>query len=255
MARTKLIAGNWKLNLSIAEGVALVQGLAKTLAAEPRSGTVDVAVCPTSLALAAVATAATGSRIGVGGQNLYWEEKGAFTGELSGSFLKAAGATYVIIGHSERRQFFGETDSTVNKRVKAALTNGLIPLLCVGETLTERDAGKLETVLSTQIKGALEGLQPSQLETLVVAYEPVWAIGTGRTASKEQAQEAHAFIRGLLIQALGALGSRVRILYGGSVKADNAKELLSMPDVDGALVGGASLKSADFSAIILAALG
>jgi len=255
MARTKLIAGNWKLNLSIAEGVALVQGLAKTLAADPRLGTVDVAVCPTSLALAAVATAATGSRIGVGGQNLYWEEKGAFTGELSGSFLKAAGATYVIIGHSERRQFFGETDATVNKRVKAALTNGLIPVVCVGETLTERDAGKLETVLSTQIKGALEGLQPSQLETLVVAYEPVWAIGTGRTASKEQAQEAHAFIRGLLIQALGALGSRVRILYGGSVKADNAKELLSMPDVDGALVGGASLKSADFSAIILAALG
>jgi len=255
MARTKLIAGNWKLNLSIADGVAMVQGLAKTLAAEPRSATVEVAVCPTSLALAAVASACAGSRIGVGGQNLYWEEKGAFTGELSGSFLKAAGASYVIIGHSERRQFFGETDATVNKRVKAALVNGLIPLLCVGETLSERDAGKLQAVLSTQIKGALEGLQPSQLETLVVAYEPVWAIGTGRTASKEQAQEAHAFIRGLLIQALGALGSRVRILYGGSVKADNARELMSMPDVDGALVGGASLKSADFSAIIMAALG
>ena len=249
MARTKLIAGNWKLNLTLTEGVALVTGLTAFLAADQRSASLEVAICPTSLGLAAAATAAKGSRLGIGGQNLHWEEKGAFTGEVSGSLLKAAGATHVIIGHSERRQYFGETELTVNKRLKAALAQGLIPILCVGETLAERDAGKLTSVISTQLKGALDGLTGAQLETLVVAYEPVWAIGTGRTATKEQAQEAHAFIRSLLVQAHGALGSRLRILYGGSVKADNAKELMSMPDVDGALVGGASLVAGQFLAI------
>jgi triosephosphate isomerase len=253
MARTTFIAGNWKLNLTGDEGVALVQGLAKALAADPRPQAIEVAVCPTALALAPVAWAAKGSPIKVGGQNLHWEEKGAFTGEISASLLKAAGATCVIIGHSERRQFFGETDQTVNKRLKAALAQGLIPIVCIGETLAERDGGKLQEVLARQVKGALEGFTASQLETLVIAYEPVWAIGTGRTATSAQAQEAHAFVRSLLTQALGPVASRVRIQYGGSVKADNAQELLSQPDIDGALVGGASLKLADFAAILAAA--
>ena len=250
MARKRFIAGNWKLNLTIEEGVALVQGLAKAIAADPKSAQVEVAVAPTALALYAVAQAAKGTAVGVSGQNAFWEEKGAFTGEISPSFLKNAGAKYVIIGHSERRQYFGETDQTINKRLKAVLGQGLVPILCIGETLIERDGGKLEEVLTRQIHGSLDGLSAAQLETLVVAYEPVWAIGTGRTATTAQAQDAHAFIRGVLRKLLGDLAERVRIQYGGSVKADNAKELLSQPDVDGALVGGASLKLADFSAII-----
>jgi triosephosphate isomerase (TIM) len=252
MARKRFIAGNWKLNLTIEEGVALVQGLAKAIAADAKSSQVEVAVAPTALALHAVAQAAKGTAVGISGQNAFWEEKGAFTGEMSASFLKNAGAKYVILGHSERRQYFGETDQTINKRLKAVLAQGLVPILCIGETLSERDGGKLEEVLTRQIHGSLDGLSAAQLETLVVAYEPVWAIGTGRTATTAQAQEAHAFIRGVLRKLLGDLAERVRIQYGGSVKPDNAKELLSQPDVDGALVGGASLKLADFTAIIAA---
>jgi triosephosphate isomerase len=255
MARTKFIAGNWKLNLTVDEGVTLAKGIAAHLAADPRRAGVEVAVCPTALGVHAVAQAVKGSRVGVGVQNAYWEEKGAFTGEISASLAKAAGATYVILGHSERRQYFGETDQTVNKRLKAVLAQGLVPILCIGETLAERDGGKLQEVLTRQVKGALEGFSPAQLETLVLAYEPVWAIGTGRTASSQQAQEAHAFVRGVLKGQVGALADRVRIQYGGSVKADNAKELMAMADVDGALVGGASLKIADFAAIIDGALG
>jgi triosephosphate isomerase len=254
MARKRFIAGNWKLNLSIEEGVSLVQGLAKALAADPRSAQVEVAVAPTFVALHAVSQAAKGSAVGVSGQNAYWEEKGAFTGEISAGFLKNAGAKYVILGHSERRQYFGETDATVNKRLKAVLAQGLVPILCIGETLAERDGGKLEEVLTRQIQGGLEGFTAAQLETLVIAYEPVWAIGTGRTASTAQAQEAHAFVRGVLRKQVGELAEKLRIQYGGSVKPDNAKELLGQPDVDGALVGGASLKLADFSAIIAAAI-
>ena len=249
MARRPFIAGNWKLNLSADEGAALVAGLLPAVAASKA----EVAVCPTALALAAVVKAAAGSQLGVGGQNCHWEERGAFTGELSASLLKAAGAKYVILGHSERRQYFGETDQTVNKRLKAVLAQGLVPIVCIGETLAERDGGKLEEVLSRQLKGALDGFTAEQLKSLVVAYEPVWAIGTGRTATTAQAQEAHAFVRGVLRSCVGALADDVRLQYGGSVKADNAKELLSQPDVDGALVGGASLKAADFSAIIAAA--
>jgi triosephosphate isomerase len=248
MARTPFIAGNWKLNLTIDEGVALVQGLAKAL----KPG-VEVAVCPTALAVASVAAAAKGTGVGVGAQNAYWEEKGAFTGEISASLIKSTGARYVILGHSERRQFFGETDATVNKRLKAVLAQGLVPIVCVGETLAERQGGKLQEVLKTQVEGAIAGFTPTQLETLVVAYEPVWAIGTGVTATTAQAQEAHAFVRGLLRAKLGDLADRLRLQYGGSVKPDNAKELLSQPDIDGALVGGAALKLADFSAIIAAA--
>jgi triosephosphate isomerase len=249
MSRKPFIAGNWKLNLNVEEGVALV----RALAAAASTSKAEVAVCPTALCVHAVAQAAAGSAVGVGGQNAYWEEKGAFTGEISASHLKAAGAKYVVLGHSERRQLFGETDETVNKRLKAVLAQGLVPILCIGETLAERDGGKLEAVLKQQITGALAGLSAAQLGSLVVAYEPVWAIGTGRTATTAQAQEAHAYVRGVLRSIVGDLADRVRIQYGGSVKPDNAKELLSQPDVDGALVGGASLKAADFIAIIAAA--
>jgi triosephosphate isomerase (TIM) len=251
MARRTFIAGNWKLNLTISEGTALVQGLAAALAAKPT--TAEVAVCPVALALNAVATAAKGSPIGVGAQNIHWEEKGAFTGELSATLIKDAGASYVILGHSERRQYFGETDATVNKRLGAALKAGLIPIVCIGETLTERQGGKLEAVLSTQVKGALAGFTAEQLKTLVIAYEPVWAIGTGVTATTAQAQETHAFVRSVLRSVVGGLADEIRIQYGGSVKPDNAKEILSQPDVDGALVGGAALKVADFAAIIAGA--
>jgi triosephosphate isomerase len=247
--RTPFIAGNWKLNLSGEEGIALVQALAKP-AAVSRA---EVAVFPTALALQAVAKAAAGSRIGVGGQNCHWEEKGAFTGEVSASLLKAAGARYVILGHSERRQFFGETDQTVNRKLTAVLAQGLVPIVCIGETLAERDGGKLEEVLSRQVRGACAGLSATQLGTLVIAYEPIWAIGTGRTATTQQAQDAHAFVRSQVHALFGGLADRVRIQYGGSVKPDNAKELLAQPDVDGALVGGASLKAGDFGAIIAAA--
>jgi triosephosphate isomerase len=248
MSRKPFIAGNWKLNLTGDEGVALIQALAPAAQASKA----EIAVCPTALALPAVVKAAAGTAIGVGGQNCHWEEKGAFTGEISASLLKAAGAKYVILGHSERRQYFGETDQTVNKRLKAVLGQGLVPILCIGETLAERDGGKLQDVLSRQVTGALAGFAAAQLETLVVAYEPVWAIGTGRTATTAQAQEAHAFVRGVLRGIVGVLADRVRLQYGGSVKADNAKDLLSQPDVDGALVGGASLKAADFAAILAA---
>ncbi len=252
MSRKPLVAGNWKLHLTVDEGVALVKGLAAQLEKDgPRSRNVEVVVCPTFLGVHAAAQAA--GPVGVGGQDLFWEEKGAFTGQIAGSLLKAAGAGYVLIGHSERRQYFAETDQTVNKRLKAALADRLVPIVCVGETLTERDGGKLNAVLTAQIAGALAGFDAGALETLVIAYEPVWAIGTGRTATSAQAQEAHALIRGLLRQHVGALADRVRILYGGSVKADNAKELLGQADVDGALVGGASLKLADFTAIVAAA--
>jgi len=252
MARKPLIAGNWKLNLTVDEGVALAKSLSTALAtAGSKAASVEVVVCPTFVAIHAVAQVAQG--FGVGGQDLYWEEKGAFTGQISATQLAAVGAKYVIIGHSERRQLFGETDATVNKKLKAALAAKLVPLVCVGETLAERDANQLVAVLTAQVNGALAGFTAAELATLVIAYEPVWAIGTGRTATSAQAQEAHAVIRGLLKKLIGGAADGVRILYGGSVKADNAKELLGQNDVDGALVGGASLKLVDFNAIISAA--
>lgn len=254
MARKPVIAGNWKLNLSVGEGLSFINGLLSFPGTTfSNIQQVEIVICPTYLSVAQMASVAIGSTIKIGAQNCYWEEKGAFTGEVSAALLKAAGVSHVIIGHSERRQLFGETDATVNKRLQAALKAGLIPIVCVGETLAERDAGQLQQVLSTQVAGALAGFSEAQLETLIIAYEPVWAIGTGRTATSAQAQEAHAFIRSVLSKQFAALAERTRILYGGSVKPDNTKELLSMSDVDGALVGGASLKLADFSAIILAA--
>jgi triosephosphate isomerase len=251
MARKPFIAGNWKLNKTPSEGRELAEGVRKAIEGFSKA---QVALCPPFVTLAAVAEAIKGSGIELGGQNLYWENSGAFTGEISAPMLVAVGCQHVIIGHSERRQFFGETDATVNKRTKAALAGKLKPIVCVGEMLAEREAGVTNKVVDTQVKGAFAGFTAVEMADVTIAYEPVWAIGTGKTATPAQAQEVHAFIRGLLKDLFGAgVADATRIQYGGSVKADNAKELLGQPDIDGALVGGASLKAADFAAIIKAA--
>lgn len=251
MPRTILIAGNWKMNLTVAEAMPLIDAL-KARTAEMQG--VDVAVCPPFTTISAVAGTLAGTPIGVGAQNVHWENSGAFTGELSAAMLKEAGASYVIIGHSERRQFFGETDSGVNMRLKASLAAGLIPIVCIGETLTERETGKTECVVRTQLEGALAGIAAADVAKTVVAYEPVWAIGTGRTATPQQAQEVHACLRALLTGMYDSgTADQVRILYGGSMKPGNAKELLAQPDIDGGLIGGASLKADDFLGIITAA--
>jgi triosephosphate isomerase len=212
---------------------------------------VDIMIAPTFTALGAVSGVVAGSRVSLGAQNLFWEKEGAFTGEISAGMLAAAGCNYVIIGHSERRQYFGETDDSVNRKIQAALDAGLVPVMCVGETEQERDAGQTFSVLDKQVKKGLQNYVADELETLVVAYEPVWAIGTGKTATKDQAQEAHQHIRKLLTELYGdALSASLRILYGGSVKPDNVSALMAMPDIDGALVGGASLEADSFSKII-----
>jgi triosephosphate isomerase len=204
--------------------------------------------------LPAINAAIAGSNIQLGSQNVHWEKEGAFTGEIAAAMLKEHGVRYAIVGHSERRQFFGETDAGVNKRAKAALANGLHPIVCVGEMLADREAGKTEAVVAGQVRGSLAGFSKDDILATVIAYEPVWAIGTGKTASPAQAQEVHALIRRLLTELFGAdAAGKVRLQYGGSVKPDNAKELLGQPDIDGALVGGASLKAADFAAIVKAA--
>jgi triosephosphate isomerase len=251
MARRKFIAGNWKMNRNVAEGVALARELKEKLGAVRN---VDVAVCPPFTTLAAVVKELAGSVIAVGAQNLHWEASGAYTGETSAAMLKEIPVTCVIIGHSERRQYFGETDETVNKRLKAALKADLLPIVCVGETLAERESNRTQDVIARQVRGTLVGITTDEMKRTVIAYEPVWAIGTGRNATPEQAQEVHTFIRGLLVPLFGQnIADSVRIQYGGSVKADNAREILHQPDVDGALVGGASLKAADFAAIVAAA--
>ena len=246
--RTPLIAGNWKMyktSAEAAETAGQLVGLTTDIEA------VDIMIAPTFTCLEAVCGVVAGSRVALGAQNLYWEKEGAYTGEISADMLIAAGCRYVIIGHSERRQYFGETDETVNKKIKAALDAGLIPVMCVGETEQERDAGQTFSVLDKQVKSGLHSYVAKDLETLVIAYEPVWAIGTGKTATREQAQEAHHHIRGLLTELYGdALSASLRILYGGSVKPDNVSALMAMPDIDGALVGGASLDADSFSKII-----
>ena len=212
---------------------------------------VDIVVCPTFTALADVSDLLEGSNIKLGAQNIYWEDEGAFTGEISAPMLKDLGVQYVIIGHSERRQFFGETDATVNKKIKAALKHNLIPIVCVGENLQERESGKTFDVLKTQCTGSFAGFTTDEMKKMVVAYEPVWAIGTGKTATAQQAQEAQKFIRDLFKKMHNEdVAGQIRIQYGGSVKPENARELTSQPDIDGALVGGASLKSDSFSQII-----
>jgi triosephosphate isomerase len=252
MARTKFVCGNWKMHKTVAEAVALVKELAGGLAEV--SGQVQVAVAPPFTAIHAVAQAAAGTAIEVSGQDVYWEVQGAFTGEVAAPMLAEAGCRHGIVGHSERRQFFGETDETVRKKVGALLAAGLRPIMCVGETLAEREAGRMLEVVDRQVRRGLAGLTAEMLASITVAYEPVWAIGTGKTATTAQAQEVHAAIRAILRDLGGAVADQIRIQYGGSVKPDNAKELMSQPDVDGALVGGASLKAKDFLAIVKGAL-
>ncbi|MEI6082925.1 MAG: triose-phosphate isomerase [Verrucomicrobiota bacterium] len=248
--RKPIIAGNWKMYKTSAEGVALVNALKAEVAGITKA---EIVVCPTAISLPAINAAIAGSNIQLGSQNVHWEKEGAFTGEIAPAMLKEHGVRYAIVGHSERRQFFGETDAGVNKRAKAALANGLHPIVCVGEMLADREAGQTEAVVAGQVRGSLAGFSKDDILATVIAYEPVWAIGTGKTASPAQAQEVHALIRQLLKELFGDAAEKVRIQYGGSVKPDNAKELLSQPDIDGALVGGAALKAADFSAIVKAA--
>ena len=246
--RKIIIAGNWKMNKTPLEAIELVNLLKRELS---DISEVDVVVCPPFLAVSDVHDALTESNIGLGVQNMYWEDAGAFTGEVSAPMIKAAGAQYVIIGHSERRQFFSETNESVNKKVKAALKHKLIPIVCVGELLDEREAGKTFSVIKTQCDGSLADLSEKDMQKVIIAYEPVWAIGTGRTATPDQAEEVHKYMRGLLEKKYNQdLANAVRIQYGGSVKPENTAELMSQPDIDGALVGGASLQSDSFVQIV-----
>ncbi len=248
MSRKLFVAGNWKMNTSASEAADLAKGVAAELGAVDA---VDVAVCPPLVYLAAVSEAVAGSKISVGAQNMYFEDNGAYTGETSHAMLKDVGCTYVILGHSERRHILKETDELINKKVVKALAEGLLPILCVGELLEEREKDQTMDVVGRQVKGGLAGVSTEDAAKVTVAYEPVWAIGTGVTASPEQAQDVHASIRALLAEIYDAdLAETVRIQYGGSVKASNAAELLNSPDIDGALVGGASLKVADFAGIV-----
>lgn len=254
MSRKVFIAGNWKMNKTAAETKALAQELKASLA--PFAGKVEVAVCPTFTSLAAAVEVLKGSNVKVGAQNIHWADDGAFTGEISGSMLKEIGVEYVIIGHSERRQYFGETDETVNKRTKAALKYGLKPIVCVGETLTEREGGITEKVLNTQVRGAFDGVSAADMAKITIAYEPVWAIGTGKTATPDMAQETHAFIRKLLTELFGAdVAQGIVIQYGGSMKAENSGELIAKEDIDGGLIGGAALKADSFTALIKNGIG
>lgn len=252
--RSLFIAGNWKMNPGTAEAATALAEAVK--AGVGQATDVRVALCPPTVFLHAVDQALSGSPIGLGGQNMHWKADGAYTGELSGAMLQDAGCTHVILGHSERRHGFGETDAQVNAKLHAALGVGLIPIVCIGETREQREAGQTEDVVAGQLLGSLAGLSPSQMAGTVLAYEPVWAIGTGLTAAPAQAQDVHAFIRRWLESKFDqATAHRVVVQYGGSVKPDNAAELLSCPDIDGSLVGGASLKAADFLAIIQSAQG
>ena len=246
--RTPLMAANWKMHFTAAQAVALVDELKEGISGFAER---EVVVAPPFTALGAVASALAGSPIRLAGQNCYWESQGAYTGEISPQMLSDLGCHYVIVGHSERRQYFGETNESVNRKVVALLALDLVPILCIGETLEERQAGDTLRILAEQLSGALERLEEGQVGRLVVAYEPVWAIGTGLTATPEQAQEAHAFIRDNLAKRFNnPVANNIRILYGGSVKPDNVDELMAQPDIDGALVGGASLKAESFARIV-----
>lgn len=251
--RRIIIAGNWKLNKTIEESVLL----AKEIKQKSQSvKDLDIMIAPVFTALCPVAQELKGSNVALGAQDLFWEESGAFTGEVSATLIKDAGCTYVIIGHSERRQYFHETNETVNKKVKAALMQGLIPIVCVGENLQERETGKTFAVVEDHVRNSLKDFNSDEMKKIIIAYEPVWAIGTGKTATPQQAQEVHAFIRGLLKQMHSDdVSESVRIQYGGSVKPDNAKELMGQKDIDGALVGGASLKADSFMGIIEGCIG
>lgn len=246
--RKLIIAGNWKMNKTVAEALALVQDLKIALADVTE---VDIVVCPPFTALSEVSKALRGSNIGLGAQDMSEHNVGAYTGEIAAEMLKELSVRYVIVGHSERRLYQKESDELVSKKARAAHVASLQPIVCIGETLAEREAGQTEKVLDAQVRGSLTGLNKEQMVETIIAYEPVWAIGTGKTATTEQAQEAHAFIRSLLVKLFDeATVRRVRIQYGGSVRPANARELMSQPDVDGALVGGASLDAQSFAAIV-----
>lgn len=246
--RRPVIAGNWKMFKTRGEAVAFIEGLKARVA---KVGHCDVVVAPPFTALAEAAQAAKGSGIGIAGQDVHWDAEGAHTGDVSAGMLVDAGCSYVIIGHSERRHDHGETDEQVNRKLQAALAAGLTPIVCVGETLEEREKNETQTVLERQFQGGFAGLTPSEFSRIIMAYEPVWAIGTGRTATPEQAEESHADLRELVRGTFGEERAQaVRILYGGSVKPQNIKGLMAHPDLDGALVGGASLKVDSFAAII-----
>lgn len=246
--RIPVMAGNWKMYKTPAETTAFFAAFAPQVAAAQGR---EIVICPPFVNIAAAVASTAGTAIAIGGQNLYPKNEGAFTGEISGPMLAATGATWVIIGHSERRQYFGETDATVLERTKAALAAGLKPIVCVGERLEEREAGKTEAVLLEQFDNGIAGLSPEQFAQIVIAYEPVWAIGTGKTATPEIAQDAHAVIRARIAAKFGdAAASATRILYGGSVKPDNVKGLMAQADIDGALVGGASLEANSFASIV-----
>lgn len=245
--RKAIIAGNWKMNNTISQGVKLVEEL-KPLVADANC---DVVVCPSTLCLEAIVKATEGTNIKVGAQNMHFEESGAFTGETSPSMLEELGVKYVILGHSERRQYFGENDADLNKKMKKAFEHNLTPILCIGETLEEREADVTEEVLAKQIKLDLAGLTKEQIEETVIAYEPIWAIGTGKTATSDQAEETIAFVRKTVAGMFGEeAAEKMRIQYGGSVKPSTIKEQMAKPNIDGGLIGGASLKAADFAAIV-----
>lgn len=248
MSRRRLIAGNWKMNTRGSTAGTLAKGVVAAVGDDPA---VDVVLCPPFVYLSRIADAIAGTPVGLGAQNLYAAEDGAFTGEINAGMLSDVGCRYVILGHSERRALMGETDQQVSEKLQAAMSGNLIPIVCVGETLADREAGRTEDVVGTQLRGSLAGLDEVRAASIVLAYEPVWAIGTGKTATPEQAEEVHAFIRQLLGELFSpVVADQIRIQYGGSVKPGNAKELLGQPNIDGALVGGASLKTEDFLGII-----
>ncbi len=248
MPRKPLIAANWKMYKTPAESVSFVEAFLPQVAGDTRS---DIVLCPPAISLSVVADALVGSNVAAGAQNMHYAEEGAFTGETSPSMIVAVGATYVILGHSERRQYFNETDETVNKKLHTALRHKLLPIVCVGELLSQRESGSTEDVLVRQVSGALANIEPEQAAPIAIAYEPVWAIGTGRTATPEMAAAAHLLIRSEVARLLTReIADNLRILYGGSVKPDNASSLLNQPEIDGALVGGASLKPDSFAQIV-----
>lgn len=249
--RRPFIAGNWKMNLLREEAIQLARGILEKLSANSPA---EVALCPPFVYLDAVRNTVKGSNVKLGAQNMHHEAEGAFTGEISGKMLLDVGCQYVILGHSERRHVFGETDQDVNRKLLSALKLGLVPIVCVGETLSEREGGQTQSVIHGQFTGSFAGVTADQMQKVVIAYEPVWAIGTGKNATPEQAEEVHADLRRLIETRYNPhIASSLRILYGGSVKAENARELLSQPNIDGALVGGASLKVDSFLGIVNAA--
>ncbi len=251
MAKRYLIAGNWKMNKTSGEAKALVEGI---VAAVGKQTSVDVAVCPTFTSLETASKALAGSSVKLGAQNMYPKPSGAYTGEISADMLLDFGCTYVVLGHSERREYFKETDEFINEKVKSALSAGMKPILCVGETLEQREGGSTIDVVSKQVLGGLKDVPASQAENVVVAYEPVWAIGTGKTATPAMAQEVHAEIRKNLVSLFEEAGNNIQILYGGSMKPENAEALLKEKDIDGGLIGGASLKADSFASLVNTAI-